>query len=191
MARSFDHVICTSESYATLRAFIDEECTENTSAWIYNIIDDKQEASDEEVCLRTASWTLVKNKHHGNDLRFLVIFHDKSLKTIRELTQSHVDLLQQVHSTVAQYLKSCQLENYVYYFHYLPSVFQLHLHVNSRFSPAFTTKPNDRIQPLACVVSNLKKSSKYYAEAMILTKHCKTRHRAEVFMKKGGKSNLV
>ena len=168
MARSFDYIICTPENYSSMRAFIDDECAENTNAWIYNIIDNKQEACDEEICLRTACWTLVKNKHHGSDLRFLVIFHDKSLKTIRDLTQSHVALLEQVQSTVTLYLKSCRLENYVYYFHYLPSVFQLHLHVNSRFSTAFTTKPNDRIQPLACVVGNLKKNSKYYAQAMIL-----------------------
>lgn len=185
MARSFDYVICTPESYASMHSFIEEECMESSNAWIYNIIEDKwPDTLDEEICLRTSLWSLVKNKHHGNDLRFLVIFHDKSLKTIRNLTQSHVELLQQVQRRVTEYLKSCRLENYVFYFHYLPSVFQLHLHVNSRLSPAFTAKPNDRIQPLSCVLSNLKKNSLYYANALILTKHCKTRHRAEIHTKK-------
>jgi hypothetical protein len=104
---------------------------------------------------------------------------DHSLKTIRDLRQCHLAMLQDVYGTVSVFLQSRHKHKYYMYFHYMPSVFQLHLHVNSN-----TQHINwDRAHLLSVVTSNLRKDSEYYAKALILTKMCKTIRSANAHMK--------
>jgi hypothetical protein len=65
------------------------------------------------------------------------------------------------------------------YFHYMSSVFQLHMHVNSNIQHINW----DRAHLLSTVSSNLRKDSEYYAKALILTKMCKTIRSANAHVK--------
>jgi hypothetical protein len=186
MNRQDEIYICTPDAYKNMDGFIDEECKHAHNAWIYDIINNNTSAwytLDEEIILEAPDWLLVKNKHFGTDLRFLIIFKDTSLKTIRDLRQHHIALLKQAYHAVKYYLLKQQLHGYSFYFNYLPSVFQLHMHVNLRGS-ATTCKGNDRMQPLNVVINNLEYDSLYYTKALILTKYCKSIHRAQIHSKK-------
>lgn len=183
MFRTNDVYVCSPSDYSRMNAFVGVECDDVTNRWIYQIINKEWGVLDEQVCLDKDDWVMVKNKQHNQDLRYLVIFKDKTLKTIRELRCVHVSLLQDVHAHVTEYMQDHGHANFMMYFHYLPSVFQLHLHVNAQ-STMLDSKPNDRIQPLQTVVRNLQRNSEHYAQALILTKNCKVRHRAEILEKR-------
>ena len=182
MSRFNDVFVCSPLDYIKMNEFVKSECNDINNRWIYQIIDKEWGLLDEQVCLDEEHWIMVKNKHHNQDYRYLVIFKDKTLKTIRELRQQHLLLLQGVNSKVTRYMQQLGFEHFTMYFHYLPSVFQLHLHVNAQDSPQ--DKANDRIQPLNTVVRNLRQNSMHYAHALILTKQCKTRHRADLLEKR-------
>lgn len=181
MSRTDLSCICSPESYSKMHKFILRECKNMNNQWIYKIIRPGHNRLEEDICIIEPEWVLVTNKHFGCEQRFLVIFRDEKLKTIRDLRQSHITVLKQIFMKVKEYLNQHNLFNYIFYFHYLPSVFQLHMHVNL---VTFITKQNDRIQPLHTIIRNLEKKSTYYEEALILTKYCKTRHRCEILEKK-------
>ena len=184
MAKTNEYYICTPENYEQMRHFIGVECDDANSRWIYDLVANPEVSiPDEDICLYTSTWVLVKNRHYGPDLRFLIIFRNTSLKTIRDLREIDIPILIDAHKQVSRYLHEHNLSEYIFYFHYLPSVFQLHMHVNKDASQV-TGKPNDRIQHLSAIIQNLKKNSNYYAQALILTKYCKTRHRAEIHEKR-------
>ena len=106
-------------------------------------------------------------------------FKNRNLKTIRDLRESHLVMLQEVYVTVSAWLKSRHKNKYYMYFHYMPSVFQLHLHVNSN-----TQHINwDRAHLMSTVTANLRQDSQYYAKALILTKMCKTIRSANAHIK--------
>ena len=177
--------ICTPENYADMTCFMQKESEHENNRLIYNLIDNEVCASmvDEEIMLEAPDWLLVKNKHFGSDLRYLIIFKDSCLKTIRDLRQKHVSVLKQAYFAVKYYLNKIGSHGYRFYFNYIPSVFQLHMHVNAA-GPAMSGKFNDRIQPLHVVINNLEANTDHYANALILTKYCKTKYRAELSGKK-------
>ena len=111
----------------------------------------------------------------GADVRYLVVFKDTALKTIRDLTQSHVPLLEEIRQHVLSWLRNQGDETFCLYFHYMPSIFQLHLHVREK---AFFRR-HIRIQPLHNVVQNLMRDPAHYRDALIVTKFCKTLQKSE------------
>jgi hypothetical protein len=115
----------------------------------------------------------------GDDVRYLVIFRDTALKTIRDLAQKHVAMLEHVKQTVRAWLAQNDPDAYEMYFHFMPSVFQLHLHVRRTAS----CRQHLRVQPLANVISNLRKTPDHYQNALILTKFCKKLQKAETHTK--------
>jgi hypothetical protein len=84
-----------------------------------------------------------------------------------------------VRTTVSAWLKSRHKHKYYMYFHYMPSVFQLHLHVNSNVQHINW----DRAHLMNTVTANLHKDSQYYAKALIMTKMCKTIRSANAHIK--------
>ena len=57
--------------------------------WIYNLSTNNQE----EIHIQTKDWILAKDKHPGSDLRFLIVYQDRTLRTIRDLRQRHIPML--------------------------------------------------------------------------------------------------
>ena len=83
----------------------------------------------ERIYLDKTAFMLCRDIHPGTDTRYLVIFKDTSLKTIRDLTGDHVELLTEVQATISQFLKQRHPDTHSQFktfFHYTPSVFQLH-----------------------------------------------------------------
>ena len=115
----------------------------------------------------------------GCDVRYLVVFKDTALRTIRDLRQHHLPLLHEINTRVRAWLRETQQGCFGMYFHFLPSVFQLHLHVRDK---SFSRK-HVRMQPLQNVMGNLAKTSMYYKDELIMTKYCKMFQKAETHRK--------
>jgi hypothetical protein len=97
------------------------------------------------------------------------------LKTIRDLRNQHVPLLLEIEDRIKAWLCSKHKKNFHLFFHYMPSVFQLHLHVTSKVQYINM----NRAHFLSRVIKNLQKNSEHYAQALILTSACRTIRRAE------------
>lgn len=151
--------------------------------WIFNLL--AGQAKDEEVFFENEQWMLCRDRHPGPEDRFLVVFKDTSLYTLRELNSTHVAMLVQVQNACRQFLRETyQNDPYTQhtwrlYFNYMPSVIQLHLHV-----ARCTSHCSTRIQPLGCVIRNIRDNPAYHASALIMTcsnkpaEHSRMRYRA-------------
>lgn len=165
MTRQFS--MCTPEIYydPNMQTRMLQRRRQADHQWIFDLIDGVRK--NEEVFIENDDWMLCRDRHPGSEDRFLVIFKDTSLYTIRELNDTHIPMLMQVQLVCRQFLDTHardETNTWRLYFNYLPSVLQLHLHVSRS-----TSHCNNRIQPLACVVRNLHKDPSYYATAIILT----------------------
>jgi len=133
--------------------------------WIFNLIEGHG-AKTERVFVNEEDWMLVQgSSYNPSDIRYLVIFKDTTLRTIRDLRQKHLPMLRRTRQGVLRFLRSQKLkeEDFKMYFHYLPSVFQLHLHVCCA-----TSSDSIRTQHLACVVRNIEECDTWYRDALIL-----------------------
>lgn len=170
-------VVCSPHEYAgaAFQAFMRRECAAASSRWIYDIIDDTFAPGREQVFLRRPEWCLCADHHHTSEPRYLVIFADRALRTLRDLRAEHAPLLAEIAATVREWLAARHAAPFHLYFHYMPSIFQLHLHVSA-------SRQNinvHRAHYLPLVLRNLGKDSLHYAQALLLTKACRTLRRAE------------
>lgn len=170
-------VICSDVEYKSpaFQRFMQSERSAAYSRWIFDLIDNRFHKNNEQVFIDNGAWCLCADKHNGHDARYLVVFKDRSLRTIRDLRHSHLGLLEHIQSTVNAWLKTRHPHRYCMYFHYMPSVFQLHLHVNS--CTQYINR--HRAHFLTTVMRNIDRESEHYARALILTKMCKTLKKAE------------
>ncbi len=148
------------------------------SKWIYNIIDGS--AEQDKVIYQDTHFVLVANgnwdinnlsEQNLKQIHLLAIPRDTSLKCIRSLTGQNVTLL--------EYIKNISLEEinkkyginpnrFKMYFHYYPSVFQLHLHfvdTNNNEGGALTLF--EGCYDLDTVIYNLKIKSDYYQDIVL------------------------
>ena len=139
--------------------------------WIYDVIDGEREAdkvlynSDEFMILPDADAQNVA----GRILNWLVIFKDRSLRSVRDLRggeNGHLPLLRRVHQTLRQLLLSSQ-DDTMLYFHCPPSVWQLHLHVAFPCDVLRTTNDMQKVQFLDDVISNLEIDPEFYRKATL------------------------
>jgi hypothetical protein len=133
--------------------------------WIFDLIAGRV-STKETVFLDDPDWLLVEGcSYSGQLMRYLVIFKDLTLHTVRDLRQRHVHMLREVQRKVRAFLATRHgpHEPFRLYFHYLPSVFQLHLHVCS-------SAPVDvnRRQYLSGVIRNLEAVDTWYRDALML-----------------------
>lgn len=101
--------------------------------WIHNILNFK--AEKENVLLYEKDFILTKDlKWNGKrySMYLLVIYRDESLYSIRSLTDKHIEMLKETKRVVINYcsqkfgFRNSELKMY---FHYHPSYWHLHLHV--------------------------------------------------------------
>jgi len=140
--------------------------------WIFDIIDYKV-SKTEQIFINEGEWMLCRDLHPGSDTRFLVIFKDKTLVTIRDLRKHHVPMLISMQQKITDFLDMQNLPNrsqFQIFFHYPPSVYQLHAHV----SPV-RGHPGQRLrtQYLNTICANLLKDTNWYRSALILTSYYK------------------
>jgi hypothetical protein len=132
--------------------------------WIFDLIRGEF-AANEFVFVDEPEWILVQgNSHVSQEVRYLVIFKDKALHTIRDLRQRHLAMLRAMWVKVSRFVRARHANHaaFRYYFHYMPSVFQLHLHVCCNVSADI-----NRTQPLSCVMRNIETLDTWYRDALI------------------------
>lgn len=159
-------VICTPENFWSRKCqdHLEWRRDQRDHNWIFDLCDGITR-EDETIYIKTDEWLLCKDKHPGNDMRYLVVFRDKSLFTIRNLDQTHLGMLKEVKRKCSEFIaKAHQSNDWKMFFHYSPSVIQLHMHITR--TTAFSSL---RLQPLNCIIRNLALSSTYYRDALILS----------------------
>lgn len=153
------------ETYEEYLEFISKYKSERDQ-WIYNILDGKEEQDhiiyqDEfVVIIPDYKW----NKKDMNKLHILTLPKDKSLRSIRSLDSSHIDLLNHCKNKTLEVIKNIYKINsdtLKMYFHYAPTTWHLHIH----FVHLQNTDANSSVEychDLETVIFNLQLSSDYY-----------------------------
>jgi hypothetical protein len=137
--------------------------------WIFDLMT-MPDCPGEKVFHDTPDWLLARDLHRGPDNRYLVVFRDTALFCIRDLRARHVAMLRGLLSFLRQWLRAQEPllhSKYHMYFHYRPSVFQLHLHVSMRKAP-----DSLRAQDVHHVIRNLEHTDTWYRDALILCNSC-------------------
>jgi diadenosine tetraphosphate (Ap4A) HIT family hydrolase len=170
-------VICSPDIYYgdAFQKFINSERASANSRWIFDIIEDTYCKKREQIFLQSKHWCLCADQHHGHDPRYLVIFKDRNLATLRDLTQNHVALLREVNCKVKSWIRTKHKQAFHLFFHYMPSVFQLHLHVTSKAQFINVNRAHSLME----VIHRLQTNSYHYSHALLLTAACRTIKRAE------------
>ena len=140
--------------------------------WIYNIIDgydeqDKIIFQDELfILIPTYTWNLIDLKK----FHLLAIIKDKNLRSIRDLRNEHIDLLNHIKKISLPIIETkynINSNKIKMYFHYLPSTYQLHIH----FADINNKNVNSSVEyshELNIVIYNLSLYSEYYKKINLL-----------------------
>ena len=167
------HICSPCEYYSKLnQEYIAKLCARENRQWIYTLIDTGSNTNNEIVMKETADWLLCLDKHPGDDTRYLVVFRDLKLQTIRDLRQKDAAMLREVGVSVRLQMRERHPDwaGCVVYFHYYPSVYQLHAHVCEDKSTGHVRASSCRCHYIANVVRNLEQDSQWYSKALILTR---------------------
>lgn len=146
---------------------------EKQCQWIYNIIDNNAEQN--RILYQNDNFILITEPTMNTD-DILNTFHllafpkDKTIKSIRHLTQQHIPLLENMLFESKKFIKdnyNSEINNQVEaHFHYLPNVYLLHLHFELVNSKKKCRKPL-REHSIIKVIENLKIDSNYYKKVII------------------------
>jgi m7GpppX diphosphatase len=174
-----------------MRAYIDTQRASPRKKWIYDIIDGTIEIEDRVA--DTEDVVLLPDTEAPNSAEvtnWLAVFKDTSLHTLRDMRGKHIPLLKRVRDLCVE--KICSHTGHteksvMVYLHYLPSVFQLHLHVCAPYGQ-YTTFDACKIQPVETVISNLEIDPDYYRKARITTALIGRGELAEIYEKEGSKT---
>jgi hypothetical protein len=167
-------VLCTPSKSTSpeMQAYIQQQILSTRKRWIYDIL--YADSEKENIILNTPNFILLPDTDALNDgkvLNWMAIFKDTSLQSIRSLTAEHLPILRECRDTCIEYI--IQKTNYhigdvLAYFHYLPSVFQLHVHFCAPYGK-YTTHDVCKIHTLDNVISNLEIDTLYYQKVSITT----------------------
>jgi m7GpppX diphosphatase len=136
--------------------------------WIYNIIDHKKET--DTIIFEDDSIIIIPDYKWSNDineLHILGIFKDKNLYSIRELTKEHINILQKSvdngKRVIEEKYNICS-DKLLCFFHYHPSVWQLHIHFMNISNTSIKSDSYSlpRAHLVSSVIENLKVNSDYY-----------------------------
>ena len=157
--------ICSPETYydAGFQKLLVENRRQNQ--WIFDLMT-IPDCPGETVFHDTPEWLLARDLHRGPDNRYLVVFRDTALFCIRDLRARHVGMLRSLVAFLRDWLREQEPllhAKYHMYFHYMPSVFQLHMHVSMSKAP-----DSLRAQDVLHVIRNLRLSDTWYHNALIL-----------------------
>lgn len=145
--------------------FIDSEIARKQ--WIYKIISGERE--QEMIIFRCNEFLVIPDSETTNEsgvINWLVIFKDVGLKSMRSLNGKHIPLLIAINDKLKS-LVPAHVGTPMIYFHYPPSVWQLHLHVAAPCDILRTTNSMQKVCFLQDVISNLTIDSDYYNKATV------------------------
>jgi m7GpppX diphosphatase len=179
----------TPEMYqsSSITSFVAQEVARPSKQWITHIIEGIQEK--EKVIHRDENFVLLPDTERVNRynkgsilstnntkqlsrqprrvLNWLAIAHDRSLRTIRDLRGEHIPFLKQM---LAICLKTIHHETGIRgdqvmaYFHYPPSVYQLHVHFSYPYGQ-YCHRDVYRVHNLSTVINNLEIDPLFYQKA--------------------------
>ncbi len=149
------------ESYQSYLDHMLIRAQEQDKSWVHKIFDGD---TKEKIFYHDSDFVLVRDikwsYENLEDFHCLAIFKDPNLMSIRDLNNGHIDLLQRVVmkslNSFGHYFDIHKIKLDIY-FHYHPSVWQLHLHFVSG-----TVKEKHWKYNVQEVISNLQKDSNYY-----------------------------
>lgn len=150
---------------SAMQEFIESEI--NRKPWIYKIIGGEKE--QEDVIYKCDDYLILPDTEAVNEpgiLNWMVIFTDRSLTSMRSLRGKHLELMAEVKEKVSSILPP-EFDSPMIYFHYPPSVWQLHLHVAAPCDVLRTTNSMQKVCFLEDVISNLVVDPEYYAKATL------------------------
>ena len=171
-------LICEPETYYSqdVQDSIAKARSQEHHSWIFDI------RARETILLDREQYSLCSDKPHASgNIRFLIIFHDKALHTLRDLRQSHCEMLLRAREDTNNYLKRhYPEEKWCFYFNYLPSIYQLHAHV----CQSCTVRNASRCHDLLRVVRNLYRDDLFYTKALLLTRMARSNVLYDILSKK-------
>eukprot|EP00961_Rhodomonas_salina_P257514 3479985-Rhodomonas_salina.7 len=167
-------VQCTPEIAFSdaMTQYIDSQTKVNKKRWIYDILEGRRE--QDAIIAETDDFILLPDTCAPNSdtvVNWMVVFKDTSLLSIRNLNDTHTDMLKECKSRCIRELtgqRGFKAHQVMCYFHYLPSVFQLHLHVCAPYGQ-YTTQDIYKVIPIDNVISNIAIDSNYYQKATLST----------------------
>jgi len=137
--------------------------------WIYNIIDHKAESND--IIFENSDIIIIpdyKWDQNLKNLHILGIFKDKNLSCIRDLNGNMINILEDSIKNGKKIIKEkYNIENLIIYFHYRPSVWQLHIHFMNAESNDKKSFSLPRAHLASTVIDNLKNDTDYYCKAIL------------------------
>ena len=146
--------------------------------WVYNILDGISEQSDIIyqddlcICIPSYTWTGKSNSSEINKLHVLCFPRDKTLRCIRSLDSTHIDLLNHMKLKSVNIIKEkygIEQQDLKMFFHYDPSTYHLHIH----FINVEHTETNSSVEyshDLDSVIFNLALDSDYYKKINLNTR---------------------
>jgi len=158
------------ESYEQYIEFIKSRDMEN-DRWIYNIIDGISEQDKvlfrDDLCIVIPTYTW--NSRNVDKLRILCLPIDKQLRTIRELTQDHIPLLEHMKKVTLQIVENIYgltESELKMFFHYHPSTYHLHIHfINTKYNDSSSSV--EYSHDLDSVIFNLSLDTNYYKKIVL------------------------
>ncbi len=173
---SFERCVVTCKpSHAfseEMQSFIDNQVNMPRKQWVYEVI--RGERETENVLLDTPEFVFLPDTHALNDgktINWLAVVKDRSLRTLRDLHGRHLGMLRRLRVQCTEYILAnteWKRHNIMAYFHYLPSVFQLHVHFCAPYG-SYTTLDVFKVHPLDTVIGNLEMDREYYRKAVLPT----------------------
>jgi len=139
--------------------------------WIQNIIDKKEETN--RILFENELFMILPDfKWNGtiDDLYLLLIVKDQKFMSIRDLRGNNIPMLTGMITSISQLLEEkykLTLSDVRMYFHYRPSVWQLHLHINNINSTKKFSCSVERAHSIINVINNLRNNPYYYRDAVL------------------------
>lgn len=138
--------------------------------WIYNILDGIAELDN--IFFQNEHFVLMPDiKWDGNieSLYCLAIVKDKNISSIRDLNNKHLHILNSIYSDGGNAIFNkfgVKIDNLRFYFHYHPTFWHLHVHINVLNSERFKCDIDSSIS-LHDVIQNITFKSDYYQTATL------------------------
>ncbi len=168
-------LVCVNETYEDYLNKL-RNVPESNYKWLYDIIDGKLEqdkilySNNKFIIIPVSKWDENINDALKN-LHLMGVPVDKNIRTIRDLTSQHIEILEEIK------LKGLQIISEKYYdnqnmndqikifFHYKPSTYHLHIHFTniSLYEQFYTT---NHYHDFDMVIKNLTTSDTYYQQPM-------------------------
>lgn len=165
IARKSRYYICYPELYyhRTFQDLIYANRRHRDQNWIFNLVVDKSKHESEIIYSENDDWLLCS--HPDSSSRFLVVFKDLTLHSIRDLRQKHIPMLQNLQCKLIAFIRDrfTSRRRIKLFFHYMPSVFQLHMHVSFEL-----TGDPIRVHTIQSVIVRLQKDDLWFHKALIL-----------------------